>query len=112
MIVIVPLRAVFSPRRVLVRIQKARGIVVVLEHQMDVAAGFRGEFADANAEIVQHRGFAEFGDRMHRIQPQPVETVVAQPVQRVLDREGADLRHPVIDRAAPRGRASVKKPGA
>ena len=80
---------------------------------MDVAVGFRGEPAHGDAEIVQHRGFAEFGDRMHRIQPQPVEAVVAQPVQRVLDREGADLRAPDNRSRCPMGVcASVKKAGA
>ena len=38
---------------------------------------------------------------LHGIQPQPVEAVVGQPVQRILDREGAHLRHAIIDRAAP-----------
>ncbi len=40
---------------------------------------------------------------MHRVEPQPVETIFAQPIQRIFDGEGAHLRHPVIDRAAPGG---------
>ncbi len=103
MIIVVPLRAVSAARRVLHGIQQADAVVVVFKHQMDVTAGFRGEIADRAAELMQHRDFAELGDGMHRIEPQPVEAVFAQPVQRILDREGAHLRHPVIDRAAPGG---------
>ncbi len=50
---------------------------------------------------MQHRHLAQFGDGVHRIQPQSVEAIFAQPVQCVLDGEGAHLRHAVIDRAAP-----------
>ncbi len=102
MVVIVPLRAIPALRRIFVRIEHGRAVVVVFQHQMDVPAGFGREIADGAAEIVQHRDLALFGNGMHRIQPQPVKTVLAQPVQRVFDREGAHLRHAVIDRAAPR----------
>ena len=47
--------------------------------------------------------FAELDDAVHGIEPQSVEAVFAQPVQRILDGEGANLRYPVIDRAAPGG---------
>ena len=68
---------------------------------MNMPAGLRGEIADGAAEFVQHRDFAELGDGVHGVQPQPVEAIFAQPIQRVLDGEGAHLRHPIIDRAAP-----------
>ena len=58
---------------------------------MDMAAGLGGELADRAAEIVQHRDFAGFDDGVHGIKPQPVEAIVAQPVQRILDGEGANL---------------------
>ena len=72
----------------------------------------RGKLADGAAQLVQHRDLARLGDGVHGIEPQPVEAIFAQPVQRVLDREGAHLRHPVIDRAAPRRLRSVKNAGA
>ncbi len=108
MIVVVPLRAVFAARRVLHGIQCARAVVVVLEHEMDVAAGLRGKLAHCDAEIMQHRDFALLGDGVHCVQAQPVEAIFAQPIQHILDREGAHLRHPVIDGAAP-GRLCFRK---
>ena len=80
---------------------------------MDVAAGLRGEFADREAEIVQHRDFAGLGDGVHGIEPQPVEAIVAQPIQRILDREGAHLAAPGNRSRCPRASAPrVKKAGA
>ena len=75
---------------------------------MDVTTRCRGKFAHGDAEVVQHRDFAGLEDGIHRIQPQPVEAIFAQPVQRILDGEGANLRHPVIDRAAP-GRLRLRE---
>ena len=103
MIIVVPLRAVFAARRVLNRIQNADAIVVVFKHQMDMTPGLRGEVPSGDAEIVQHGDFTEFGDAVHGIEPQPVEAEFVQPVQRILDGEGAHLRDPVVDRAAPGG---------
>ena len=40
-------------------------------------------------------------DGMHGIESQPVETIFAQPMQRVLDREASHLRHAIVDGAAP-----------
>ncbi len=69
---------------------------------MNVSAGLRGEFARRAAEIVQHRDFAGLSqDMVDRVQPQPIEAIIAQPGQRVLDRKGAHLRYAIIDRAAP-----------
>ena len=103
MIVVVPLRAVASARRILLGVQQACSVVIVFKHEMNMPAGLRGEIADNAAEIVQHRDFAELGDGVHGVEPQPVETVFVQPVQRILDGEGAHLRYPIIDRAAPGG---------
>src|SRR5882762_2172627 len=103
MIVVVPLRAVFSARRVLVCVKQSGGVVVVLKHQVDMPVSLSGKVADRAAEFAQHRDFAGLGDGMHRVQPQPVETVFAQPIQRILDGEGAYLWYPIVDRAAPRG---------
>ena len=68
---------------------------------MDVPAGFRGELAGGRAEIMQQRQPARLDDGVDGIEPQPVEAIVAQPGQRILDRKGADFRHAIIDRAAP-----------
>src|SRR5436190_14744617 len=46
---------------------------------------------------------------MHRVEPQPVEAIVAQPVKGILDDKGADLRDPKIDGAAPRRRGGGKE---
>src|SRR4051812_5636101 len=45
---------------------------------------------------------------MYRVQPQAVEAIVAQPVNRILDGEGAYFGHPIIDRAAP-GRLRLRE---
>src|ERR1700688_152806 len=103
MIIVVPLRAVFSARRVLTYVEQTGGVVVVLKHQMDMPVGFGGEGAGRAAEVVQHRDFTGLGDGVYRVQPQPVEAVFAQPIQGILDGEGAHLWHPIIDRAAPGG---------
>ena len=51
---------------------------------------------------MQHRGLAGLReDMVDRIQPQAIEAIVAQPRERILDREGAHLRHAVVDCAAP-----------
>ena len=91
-IVVVPLCAVFAARRVLHGVQKACAVVAVLEHEMNVPAGRRGELARREAEIVQHRDLAGLlQDMVDRIQPEPIEAIVAQPRQRILDCKGAHL---------------------
>ena len=102
MIVVVPLRAVFALRRILGGVQNARAVVAVFQHQVNMAAGFRRKPAGGGAEIVQQREPARLDDAVDRIEPQPVEAIVAQPVQRILDRKRAHFAHAIIDRAAPR----------
>ena len=77
-------------------------VVAVFEHQMNVPPGFRGKPADRRTQVVQDRNFAHFDDGIDGIEAQPVEAIIAQPRKRVLDGEGAHLRHAVVDRAAPR----------
>src|SRR5690242_13127730 len=101
MIVVVPLRAIFSLWRVFSGIQNAGAVVAVLQDQMYVPAGFRGELAGGGADIMQQRQPARLDDGIDGIEPQSVEAIVAQPRERVLDREGADFFHAIIDRAAP-----------
>ena len=92
MIVVVPLRAIFAARRLLRGVEQAGAVVAVFQHEMDMPPGRVGELSGGDAEIVQHRDFAGLGqDVVGRIEPQPVEAIVAQPMQRVLDRESAHL---------------------
>jgi hypothetical protein len=100
-IVVVPLPAVFAARRLLRGIEQACAVVAVFEHQVDVASAFRGKLADRSAQIVQNRDLTGFDDGVDRIEPQPVEAIITQPAKRIPDREGAHLRHAIIDRAAP-----------
>src|ERR1700686_811814 len=101
-IVIIPLPAVFATWRILRRIQQACAVVAVFEHEMDVTAALGGKLADCDAKIVQDRDFAGFNDGIDGIEPQSVKTIFLQPIQGILDGEGAYLSHAVIDRATPR----------
>src|SRR5258708_20822546 len=101
-IVVVPLPPVFANWWFLRRVEQACAVVAIFEHQMDVAVTLSGEVANRGAEIVQDRDFAGFNDGVDRIEPQPVETIFAKPIQSILYGEGAHLRHTIIDRAAPR----------
>ena len=65
-------------------------------------AGLGREAFDPGAEFVQHGDLAALVDRVHRVQPQSVEAVIAQPEQRILDREGPHVRNAIVDRIAPR----------
>ena len=56
MIVVVPLRAVFAARRIVERIEQARLVGVVFQHQMDVPRRLRGERANSVAQLAQQRG--------------------------------------------------------
>ncbi len=70
---------------------------------MDVPLGRPGKLAGGDAEVLQHRLLArDRHDVVGSVQPGPIETIVGEPGQRVLDREGPHLRHAIIDRAAPR----------
>ncbi len=63
----------------------------------------RGKAADGFAQGVQYSRFAGRDDGVHGVEPQPVEAVMVEPVQRIVDGEGTDIGVAVIDRAAPRG---------
>src|SRR4029079_5738399 len=69
---------------------------------MDVTTAFLRQRSGGKAEIVQDLRFTRRDNRMHSIEPQPVETVVAQPIQRILDEEAPYFRYAIVDRAAPR----------
>ena len=101
-IVVVPLRAILPGQRLLRRVEQARLIVVILQHEMDQTPGVGCELADRMAQLMQHRDFAVAGDGVDGVEPQPIETIIAQPRDGVLDRVCARLRLHVIDRDAPR----------
>ena len=111
-IVVVPLRAIFAARRIGERIEQARLVGVVFQHQMDVPPGLRGERADRFAQLAQQHGATGLDDRMHRIEPQAVEAEVAQPIAaRSRPRTGAPPAA-VVDRVAPRRVGRRKNCGA
>src|SRR5262245_50655256 len=100
-IVIVPLRAIAPLRWLFERVEQACGVVVVLEHEMQLAPGLRRQLPDRAAEIAQERWLAALRNRMHGIETKPVEVVVREPMQRILDRKGTHLRHAIINGESP-----------
>src|SRR5436305_10956790 len=102
-IIIIPLRPVFSPRRIHSRIEQACTVIIILRHEMNHAAALGGKAAYCVAELMQDGRLSRLDDRMDCVEPQTVKAIVLDPMQRILDREGADLLDPVINRAAPRG---------
>jgi hypothetical protein len=101
MIVIVPLCAKLPVRRLSLRIEQACGVVVVLEDEMDQASARGRKIAGRSAQLAEQQGAARFGDGVHGIEAQSVETIAIEPMQGILDREGAHLRDPVVDRLSP-----------
>lgn len=77
--------------------QQAGAIVLVLQHQMHMATGFHGGLH----ALGQFGEEAAVGNGMHGIEAQPVEAVVHQPHQRVVDEEVADFAAAEIDAIAP-----------
>ena len=74
------------------------GIVAfVFEHEVDVTL-----LADPRANLGSH-GVEEIviGDRMDRVEPQPVDPIFLQPHQRVVDEEAVCCRYIDRNRAAP-----------
>ncbi|KAG1322300.1 hypothetical protein G6F63_013440 [Rhizopus arrhizus] len=77
--------------------EQAGAVVVVFQHQVDVA--LRGDLsADELRELHQP---IRVGYRVYRVQPQAVETEFRQPVQGVLFEIAAHRRLAEIDRVAP-----------
>src|SRR5665213_1300299 len=94
--VVVPLRVVGG--------QELGSVRVVLEHEMDVTARFDAD-AHARDELGQERPGRFVANLVHRVEPQPVEAVLAQPEQRVLHEQLADGLGPRpvnVDRRTPR----------
>src|SRR5581483_3515414 len=102
MIIVVPLRAILAGRDDHGWIEQARAVVVVLQHQMDYPPALAGKVADRTAELLEQQQTARLAECMDGIEPQSVEAIISDPVQRVVDREGADWRAAIVDCRTPR----------
>ena len=82
--VVVPLRVVVDRPPVAVALEQVRLVVVVLEHQMDVAVG-RDRAPDGGRDLVQDVLLAAIDDPVDGIEAQAVEAILLEPVQHVVD---------------------------
>src|SRR5262245_59796111 len=105
-VIIVPLRSVFSLRRIGKRIEQARTVVVVLQDQVNQSSSFRSEVSHGLAEVLQDRWLPRFQQRMNRVEAKAVEAVALEPVERVADGESANLWDAISDGVSP-GRMSA-----
>src|SRR5262245_32012501 len=67
------------------------------------------------AQILEQVRRTWRADRMHGVEPQPVEAIAVDPMQGVLDRKSAYLRHPIVDGTAPgcaRGSEELRSVGS
>ena len=59
---------------------------------MDLVSRFRlGQRPGGDAQVMQDAAFGSGGNCMHGIEPQSIEAIVTQPVNRILNRERAHL---------------------
>src|SRR6266545_1113150 len=100
-VVVVPLRSKPAVRRILASIENAGAIIIILKNEMNLASGFSGELAHGLAEFVKKRGPARLDHGVHGVEAQAIQAVMMQPMQGVVDRKPAHLRHAVVDRTAP-----------
>ena len=92
---------IIVPLRVVPGVQQSRIVMVVLDHQVDVAAGRRPR-RDHAAQLFEHRRRAVVENHLGRIEPQAVETVCVEPPARALDEERAHVVGRVVDGRSPR----------
>src|SRR6476646_1677722 len=102
MVIIIPLGTIFSARRIAEWIQQNRVVTVGFQHEMNSALRPLGQDAGGYADVGEYRRVAGLDDRVHGVEAEPVETVTVEPVQNVLDHEGAHLANTKIDGGAPR----------
>ena len=62
-IIIIPLRPVFSPRRIHSRIEQACTVIIILQHEMNHAAAVGGKAAYCVAELMQDGRLSRLDDR-------------------------------------------------
>src|SRR5215471_1096856 len=84
---------------------EVRGIVVVLEHKVNMASGLDCG-TDSGSHLVNP---VLLLDGMHSIEAQTIEAVFHQPVEDVLDKECTDCRLAEINRRSPWSVAIVAK---
>src|SRR6516164_4286104 len=70
---------------------------------MDLSAALLCESVDGLCEGEKDMRRARLDDGVHGVQPQSIETVVAQPMQCIFDCKDAHLRNAIIDCCTPRG---------
>src|SRR5262245_1199116 len=108
-VVVVPLCAVFALCGIGSRIEQTRAVVIILEHEMDQPSTRCRKLPDCAAEVMQQREPLGFEQSMHRVETEAVEPIVLEPMQRVVDREGADLRNAIVDGMSPRRVSGCKE---
>src|SRR5260370_10928942 len=101
-IVVVPLCAVFALRWIAERIEQARTVVVILQDEVDQPSSRGSEVPDRAAEVMQDRWLPCFHDGVNRVEAKAVESIASEPMQRIADRKGANLRDAIIDSVSPR----------
>ena len=100
--IVVPLRRIVQRLAVRAAGEPSGLVLLILQDQMHVAV--RGLGAHAFGKFVQHMLRAVVDDRMHGVEPQPVQMELLDPVERVLDDELAHrlaVLAVVIDGVAP-----------
>ena len=97
------------------RANQPRIVHVALGDQHEVAVQRAAQLLHRRREFFQHVQSVETEYRMHRIETQSVESIVAQPHQRVVDDEAAHLialRPIEVERGTPAGAVPIGEIGA
>src|SRR6516164_35325 len=102
MVIVIPLRTIFTLRRIGPRIEQARTIVVVLQDEMDYAPSCGSEVPHHPAQVIEDRGLPRFDEGRKSADRQAVKRIALEPVEGIVDREGAHLWNVIIDSMAPR----------
>ena len=107
--VVVPLRGVERRLFRAVAREPARRVGLVLENEMDLAAGQRG--AGVLGDLGDDGALAVVEDRVHGVEAQAVEVILLEPIERVVDEEVAHRpRLGAVEIDARRPRASDGAP--
>ena len=69
----------------------ARIVEIALGDQRQPLSQLRRQVADRAREVLEERHRALVVDRMHRVEPQAVDVVMAQPAERIVDEEAPHL---------------------
>src|SRR5262249_9258056 len=77
---------------------------------MDYAPSGGSEGPDHPAQVIEDRGLPRFDAGMNSGEPQAVKTIALEPVEGIVDREGAHLWNVIIDSVAPRRMGRREEP--